>query len=253
MSEGWVDYVGGSKELLHDLSLFPLIDGEHPPVEEIEIDRFRWLVRTYPDDPENLFKVWKDKTFLMDERRALGNISLEDFYTHSVGLGVLLLRKEARTLPYLRALRDCLALRIEPGATVFFVGPTSGSEIEAIYAAGGKPILVSVEEDSKWQHLAEVRLFDSRVPFETFEPSRFERNPYDTRHVVLSSWLPDVKYYVNLSHDAVGSYGFLYHLSTNLSMCHEFRKLNLRSLDTFQKHIRVSFKYPRNKELRTCS
>jgi hypothetical protein len=253
MSEGWSDYICGSEDLLHGLPLFPLIDGECPPLEEIETDRFRWLVRTYPDDPENLFKVWKDKTFLMDERRAMGNISLEDFYTHSVGLGVLLLRKEARNLLFLQALRNSLALRIEPGETVFFVGPTSGAEVEAIHAAGGKPILVSIEDDSKWQHLAEVRLFDSRVPFETFEPDRFEQNPYDTRHVVLSSWLPDVEYYVKLAYNSVGSYGFLYHVTTNLSMCHELQQLNLRRLDTFQKSIGVCLKYPKLQELHACS
>lgn len=249
MSSNWKDYIRGKEEMVYGLPLFPLADSDHPPIEEMERDRFRWLAQAYPDKPENLFLLWKDNTFLMDERRAMGKISLEDFYSRSVGLGLLLLLKEVRNLPYLVALRDCLSLRLKERETVYYVGPTSGAELEAIHDAGGSPILVSSEVDSKWQQMAETRLFESRIPFESFDFDTAYRNPYGTRHVVLSSWAPNPSEYVELAVSSLGTVGFIYCFATILGMEYELQVRKLRRLDLFQNQVIVCFKYPTTKEI----
>ena len=243
--DDWVSYVGEGDEVATTVPIFPKADQDLTPanIAEMERDRFRWLAGVYTDPVQSLFVLWKDENFLMDERKALGNITLEEFYRNSVALGVLLLRREVQHLTYLCALRNLLRLRVADGANVFFYGPTSGAELEAIYNAGGFPVLVSDHEDSKWQHLAETRLLDSQVPFDTVTTAE-ARKYGKTHHAVLSSWLPAPEVTIAESYSSVGIYGILFIPSTNLSLGHEVKKLRLCAVSTYQTSVGVWFKPP---------
>jgi len=181
---------------------------------------------------------------MMDERKALGNIDLEKFYSNSVGLGLTLLRKEVRQVAYLRTLRNCLRSRLDVGTRVCFFGPTSGAELEAIHDAGGRPVLVSDDEDSKWQHICESRLLDSRIPFDTISPAKLLRSPYRSHFSVLSALLTDPKKSVSLALASLGLWGFLVAPRTNLSLGHQVQKLPLKQVDTHQASVGVWFKPP---------
>jgi hypothetical protein len=248
MTDEWVSYLQADKGWtpVTSIPLFPAIDGplDAAAVTKMEQDRFSWLVALYGDSPHTLFTLWTDETFMMDERKALGNISLDKFYVHSVGLGLHLLRREVRQLAYIRALRNALRSRLDPGIPVFFFGPTSGAEIEAIHNAGGRPILVSQDEGSKWQHLCEARLLDSRVPFDTVAASRLRRSRYSAHFAVLSGTMADPKRTVPLALAALGKFGFLVTPRTNLSLGHQVQKLSLKQVDTHQTSVGVWFKPP---------
>jgi hypothetical protein len=244
----WQEYLQATKDWKPETSirLFPAID-EHldaGSISKMERNRFSWLVGLYDDDPHTLFTLWTDETFMMDERKALGNITLDEFYVHSVGLGLTLLRKELRQIEYLRALRNCLRSRLDPNVPVYFFGPTSGAEIEAIHDAGGRPILVSQNDTSKWQHLCEARLLDSRIPFDTVTNVRLRRSRYRAHFAVISGCLTDPKKTVPLAENALGKFGFLITPRTNLSLGHQVQKLSLKQVDTHQTSVGVWFKPP---------
>lgn len=245
----WVLYLqikDGKWHPVTSIPLFPHIDEplDADAISKMERDRFSWLVALYDDSPRTLFTLWTDETFMMDERKALGNITLEKFYEISVGLGLHLLRREVRQIEYLRALRNSLRSRLDPGTPVYFFGPTSGAEIEAIHDAGGRPILVSKDESSKWQHLCESRLLDSRVPYDTVTYSRLRRSRYKAHFAVLSEHLTDPGKIVPQAHAALGKFGFLLAFCTNLSLGHQVRKLSLKQVDTHQTSVGVWFKPP---------
>lgn len=243
--EDWAQYVGDAKPV-KSISLFPQIDTtlDAAALTKMEKDRFCYLVELFPDDPEQLFKLWIDETFLIEERKSFPSLSKSKFYNVSIGLSLLLLRKEIRHISYLRALRTALGLRLSIGTPVFFFGPTSGSEIEAIDAAGGYPILVSTDEEAKWQYLCETRLLDSRVPFDTVRACDLKKGRHTAHHAVLSSWLPEPARTVKQALKSLGKFGMLMGSSTNIQVGHAIEKLSLRQLDTYQTDVGVWFKPP---------
>lgn len=238
----WESYLGGKRQVLRSISLFPSIEKDLPSsvLDEMERDRFRWLLSAYPENPNKLFHMWSNRNFILEERMAMKDLSLERFYAASEGLGVYLLREEIRQGSYLRSLRNCLSLRLHPGEPVLFLGPTSGSDLEAIHAAGGMPHLISVVPDPKWEEITEMRLWDGRIPFEDAKSSDMLPNSY--RHVVISSWVTEPDTYVRLAASTLGKYGFLLSPSTNLLAVHEAKKLDLHHVDTFQSDVGVFYK-----------
>ncbi len=243
--DDWALYIGDAKPV-RSISLFPAIDQEMDAhaLSAMERDRFCYLLDLYPDDPDQMFKFWIDETFMVEERKRFPKLNLSRFYDVSIGLSLLLLRKEIRHLNYLRALRTSLGLRLSIGTPVFFFGPTSGSELEAIHAAGGRPILVSNDETAKWQHLCEARLLDSRVPFDTVHSSELHKSSFSAHHAVLSSWLPEPTKTVKQALRSLGKFGILFNSRTNLQVGHAIKKLSLRQLDTYQTDVGVWFKPP---------
>jgi hypothetical protein len=238
----WEEYLGGDRKVKGPLSLFPRIEGHLSPndLTEMERDRFRWLLTIYPGDPNHLFNLWSNRNFLMDERSSRGDLNLERFYAASEGLGSYLLREEVRQVSYLNSLKTCLALRVASGDPVLFFGPTSGADLEAIHAAGGMPHLISIVPDPKWEEIAELRLWDCRIPFEDVDI----RNILSTgsRYIVISSWITEPDTYMRLAVEAVGKYGFILTPSTNLLAVHESKKLYLQQVDTFQSDVSVWYK-----------
>lgn len=245
MMDDWCHYVGDAKPV-KSIALFPKILSTlgSTDIDKMERDRFCYLVELFPDDPERLFRLWIDETYMVEERNLFPNLTLARFYDVSIGLSLLLLRKEIRHISYLRALRTALGLRISIGTPVYFFGPTSGSEIEAIYAAGGFPILVSTDETAKWQHLAETRLLDSRVPFDTVKSCALHHRKDQVHHAVLSPWLPDPTKTVKQALKSLGKFGTLFSQRTNLQVGHTIEKLSLHQLDTYQTNVGVWFKPP---------
>lgn len=234
----WRSYLGGEPQVVESIPLFPRIDGDLSAADltALEHDRFQYINGIYPDPPETLFQLWIDENFMLDEQRALG-LPLEEFYEASVGLALLLMRKEIQGLNYLRNLRDLLKLRLSPDTPVLFFGPTSGGELEAIHDAGGWPVLIS-SGDPKWQHLAETRLLDDRVAFDTAERCM-------AHHAVLSPWLPDPERTVHEAYESLGKYGMLFHPPrTNLAVGHAVEGLGLRPADTHQTSVGAWFKPP---------
>jgi hypothetical protein len=249
MKPDWEAYLGTKHQTSGSLSLFPRIEGilSSDTLNEMERDRFRWLLSVYPSDPERLFSIWSNRNFLLEERKTMGDVNLEQFYATSEGLGIYLLREEVRQISYLKSLRDCLALRVSPEEPVLFLGPTSGADLEAIHAAGGMPHLVSIIPNPKWEEIAEIRLWDCRIPFEDSSPSELLPDSY--RYVVISSWVTEPDTYVRWASNVVGKYGFLLSPATNLLSIHEARKLSLRSVDTFQSDVGVFYKAGKDEDL----
>lgn len=245
MMDDWAQYVGDTKPP-RNISLFPEIDEpiDGSSLTTMERDRFCYLVGLFPDDPDKMFDLWIDESYMFEERKNFPELTMSRFYNVSIGLSLLLLRKEIRHLNYLRALRTALGLRISIGTPVFFFGPTSGAELEAIYAAGGHPILVSTDESAKWQHLAETRLLDSRVPFDTVLSGDLRKSGYTAHHAVLSPWLPEPTRTVKQALRSLGKFGILFNQRTNLQVGHAIEKLSLRQLDTYQTDVGVWFKPP---------
>ena len=246
MENAW-GYLGGSMKR-DSLSLFPRIDDTITASDlyKFEQDRFRWLLEVLSDqekDLQYLFPLWiGGSRHLLREHKESSCTSLEEFYSSSFGFGVHLLREEVQQLSYVRSLRNCLALRLAPGEPVVFLGPTSGSDLEAIHAAGGSPILVSVIPNPKWGELASLRLFEDRIPYEDWTFKDFMHRREEFRVVILSSWATEPDAYMRLASEAVGSYGFLLTPATNLLAVHEARKLSLHPVDTHQHEVGVFYK-----------
>jgi len=125
--------------------------------------RQRWLCdyTGMPEAPIHL--LWEDEDTLQKERTELADLSDAAFLQVSAQLGTFLLRRETESYDYYgglcRALRLCKG--VQKGAPVLFLGPTAGSEVEVIAAAGGTPHLCMPHGSARL--LCEERLFDSRV------------------------------------------------------------------------------------------
>lgn len=239
----YVGYIKGDKRR-GSISLFPRIDGDldAEDLARIERDRFRWLLEVVEDPPEKVFSLWTDRARLLEERASSKIEKPEDFYAASEVFGYHLLREEVYQTDYLRSLRDCLRLRLAPEEPVVFIGPTSGGELEAIYNAGGFPVLATLVPDPRWEEFTSLRMFECRVPYENWRMTDVLRSSADFRFIIVSSWCTEPQTYTRLAVESLGSYGFVLTPSTNLSALHEAKQLSLHAVDTFQREVGVFYK-----------
>lgn len=238
----WELYLRGEEARPVGLSLFPAIEAKSLDTAKLERQRFRWLLSVFPDDPELLYNLWCQPTFLLQERKVFSNKPLQQFYNLSVALSVHLLREETRQISYLVSLKRVLSLRLVHGEPVYFLGPTSGAELEAITAAGGYPILVPYSRNSKWEKVAECRLFDSRTLFADTTAKELRRNKRRARHVVVSTWAVNPE---QCFEDAQVAFtrkdGFILSAATNLLAQTEALNRDLRRVDTHQPDVGVYY------------
>jgi hypothetical protein len=244
----WESYVGSVKTFRRDTALFPMLDRECPDREDLLVDRFRWFVSSFGDDPEELFSRWKTaEDFFTEERRSNADIPLAAFHRLSTNLAFVMAKQEVvpGNLRYLKELRDELKIRsCRKGSPVIVVGPTFGGEVEAIESAGGYAHLAG--DESLWRTVTEERLFHDRVNYESIPTADTYRNLVGSRYFVISSWVPDPIYALRSAYNALEGWGFVCFPATNTSLGQAASELDLRQVGG--DHAAVYLKHPALKD-----
>lgn len=242
----WEDYIGSKGVFKRDTALFPTLDADLPDRNLLLAERFRWLASTYDDYTDMLFERWKHaRDYLIEERVNNAELTLEQFHRYSVNLPLVMaqVETEEHNLNYYRHLRD--VLRLLPARKdhpVLVLGPTFGSELEAIDTAGAMPHLLSTP--APWLDICEERLFHCRTRFECVTDESLLQNPVNFRYTVISTWAPDPVMAILTAYNALGESGFVLFPASNASLTDISDRAGLWRVDSRQPSAAVYFKHP---------